>query len=165
MIKPMIAFVAFLWFVEITDRLLFGSSLDQIGPIAQTVGDAALILGAMSGLDPRDATSSPEAVPDYAASLNGSASAASLDGVRIGVPRALLGDGLDPAVHAAIYAALDLLKAKSITWWRRLPKNHALGIACHENSRLLLSRPAIIGFEQYRPRSSKNACDSPDSGK
>ena len=62
-------------------------------------------------------------------------------------------------------AALDLLKAKSITWWRRLPKNHALGIACHENSRLLLSRPAIIGFEQYRPRSSKNACDSPDSGK
>jgi 6-phosphogluconate dehydrogenase (decarboxylating) len=35
-------------------------------------------------------------------------------------------------------AALDLLEAKRITWWRKLPKNHALSIACHENSRFLL---------------------------
>jgi aspartyl-tRNA(Asn)/glutamyl-tRNA(Gln) amidotransferase subunit A len=104
--------------------IAFGSSLDQIGPIAHSVEDAALILAAMAGGDPSDATSSPDAVPDYAALLNGSGSGggaasqsdpASLQGVRIGVPRALLADGLDAAVHAAIHAALDVLKERGAT--------------------------------------------------
>jgi aspartyl-tRNA(Asn)/glutamyl-tRNA(Gln) amidotransferase subunit A len=104
--------------------IAFGSSLDQIGPIAHSVEDAALILAAMAGGDPSDATSSPDAVPDYAALLNGSGAGggaasqsdpASLQGVRIGVPRALLADGLDPSVHAAIHAALDVLKERGAT--------------------------------------------------
>jgi aspartyl-tRNA(Asn)/glutamyl-tRNA(Gln) amidotransferase subunit A len=96
--------------------IAFGSSLDQIGPISHSVEDAALILAAMSGADPCDATSSPEAVPDYASLLNrGSGAGGSLAGVRIGVPRALLADGLDPAVHAAIHAALDVLKERGAT--------------------------------------------------
>ena len=95
--------------------IAFGSSLDQIGPISHSVEDAALILAAMSGGDPCDATSSPEAVPDYAALLNGAGLDSSLNGVRIGVPRALLADGLDPAVHAAIHAALDVLKERGAT--------------------------------------------------
>jgi aspartyl-tRNA(Asn)/glutamyl-tRNA(Gln) amidotransferase subunit A len=98
--------------------IAFGSSLDQIGPISHSVEDAALILAAMSGADPCDATSSPEAVPDYASLLNGSASdggTTGLAGVRIGVPRALLADGLDPAIHAGIHAALDVLKERGAT--------------------------------------------------
>jgi aspartyl-tRNA(Asn)/glutamyl-tRNA(Gln) amidotransferase subunit A len=95
--------------------IAFGSSLDQIGPISHSVEDAALILAAMSGADPCDATSSPEAVPDYASLLNGGSSTTSLSGARIGVPRALLADGLDPAVHAAIHVALDVLKERGAT--------------------------------------------------
>ena len=82
--------------------IAFGSSLDQIGPISHSVEDAALILAAMAGGDPSDATSSPEAVPDYAARSTEALRDTSLKGVRIGVPRALLADGLDAAVHAAI---------------------------------------------------------------
>ena len=51
--------------------IAFGSSLDQIGPISHSVEDAALVLAAMAGADRCDATSSPEAVPDYASLLNG----------------------------------------------------------------------------------------------
>ncbi len=97
--------------------IAFGSSLDQIGPISHSVEDAALILAAMAGGDPCDATSSPEAVPDYASLLTAPARRIhrSLEGVRIGVPRALLADGLDAAVHAAIHAALDVLKERGAT--------------------------------------------------
>ena len=98
--------------------IAFGSSLDQIGPISHSVEDAALVLAAMSGVDPCDATSSPEAVPDYASLLNGGAPALrrpASSGVRIGVPRALLGDGLEASVRDAIHAALDVLKERGAT--------------------------------------------------
>ncbi|HZT75431.1 MAG TPA: Asp-tRNA(Asn)/Glu-tRNA(Gln) amidotransferase subunit GatA [Vicinamibacterales bacterium] len=83
------------------------SSLDQIGPIATRVRDAAALLQAIAGADPADATSAPEAVPEYAAALTGD-----VRGVRIGVPRRLLGEGVDPDVSAAFEAALDALKAR-----------------------------------------------------
>ena len=86
--------------------LAFGSSLDQIGPLTRTVGDAALALGVIAGADPADATTAPEPVPDYTAALTGD-----VRGTRIGVPRALL-EGLDPDVGRVIYAALDLLAAR-----------------------------------------------------
>jgi aspartyl-tRNA(Asn)/glutamyl-tRNA(Gln) amidotransferase subunit A len=96
--------------------IAFGSSLDQIGPISHSVEDAALVLAAMAGGDPCDATSSPEAVPDYAALLTANTSNGDpLNGVRIGVPRALLADGLDREVHAAIHAALEVLKERGAT--------------------------------------------------
>jgi aspartyl-tRNA(Asn)/glutamyl-tRNA(Gln) amidotransferase subunit A len=96
--------------------IAFGSSLDQIGPLSHSVEDAALLLAAMAGGDPCDATSSPEAVPDYASLLGGDSPAGgSLAGTRIGVPRALLAGGLDPAVHAAVHAALDVLKERGAT--------------------------------------------------
>jgi len=59
----------------------FASSLDQIGPFARNARDAALILQAIAGPDPHDSTSSPDPVPDYSESLNGS-----IKGLRIGVP-------------------------------------------------------------------------------
>ena len=60
----------------------FASSLDQIGPLARTVSDAASLLGVISGHDPLDSTSVIAAVPDFAAGLDGEVS-----GLRIGVPR------------------------------------------------------------------------------
>src|SRR5580698_2343812 len=60
----------------------FASSLDQIGPFTKDVRDAATLLGVMSGLDPRDSTSVPQPVPDYAAALTGD-----LKGLKLGLPK------------------------------------------------------------------------------
>ena len=87
--------------------LAFASSLDQIGPLARTVADAALCLTVIAGHDPRDATSSAADVPDYTQALTGD-----MRGLRIGVPRALLGTGVDADVLAAFEAALDVLRER-----------------------------------------------------
>jgi aspartyl-tRNA(Asn)/glutamyl-tRNA(Gln) amidotransferase subunit A len=90
----------------------FASSLDQIGPFARTAADCALLLGAIAGHDPADATSLPEPVPDYLAELDGSAGAEpSLQGLRVGVPREYFAAGIEPGVEAAVRAAIDRLAA------------------------------------------------------
>jgi aspartyl-tRNA(Asn)/glutamyl-tRNA(Gln) amidotransferase subunit A len=82
--------------------IAFASSLDQVGPLARDVGDAALLLRTIAGHDPRDLTSSRRPVDDYLAALDGGAR-----GLRVGVPREWLdGGGLDPGVAASVRAAL-----------------------------------------------------------
>ena len=84
----------------------FASSLDQAGPLARTVADAALLLGAIAGHDPQDATSSPRPVPDYAVALGGD-----IKGLRVGVPREYFVPGMEPGVEAAVRQALADLEA------------------------------------------------------
>jgi aspartyl-tRNA(Asn)/glutamyl-tRNA(Gln) amidotransferase subunit A len=84
--------------------LAFASSLDQIGPLTRTVADAALALSVIAGMDSADATSAPEHVPDYTEALNGDVRT-----LTIGVPRALVDDGVDPEVSAAFKTALERL--------------------------------------------------------
>ncbi len=86
--------------------IAFASSLDQIGPIAGSVQDAALALEVMSGPDPRDATSARRPVEPLAASLDGRAA-----GLRIGVPRDLLETGIDTDVAAAFERSLEVFAA------------------------------------------------------
>jgi len=86
------------------------SSLDQIGPIARTVGDVAVALRVLAGADHADATSAPDPVPDYAAALTGD-----VRGARIGIPRTLLEEGVDPGVSGAVMDALDVLKSRGAT--------------------------------------------------
>lgn len=81
--------------------IAFASSLDQIGPLTRTVKDNAYILNAISGLDHNDFTSSPQAVPDFAADLTGD-----VKGLKIAVPKEYFGDGIDEEVKAAIKAAI-----------------------------------------------------------
>jgi aspartyl-tRNA(Asn)/glutamyl-tRNA(Gln) amidotransferase subunit A len=90
--------------------LAFGSSLDQIGPVTATVHDAALALNVLAGADPMDATSVPEPVPDYTAALTGD-----LRGARVGVPRALLEQGVDGDVSRAVDVALEALRSRGAT--------------------------------------------------
>jgi aspartyl-tRNA(Asn)/glutamyl-tRNA(Gln) amidotransferase subunit A len=90
--------------------LAFASSLDQIGPFGRTVGDAALALSVLAGHDPADATTATEPVPDYMAALTGSAK-----GIRIGVPRAFVSDGVDPDVRRTFDEALETLRAAGAT--------------------------------------------------
>lgn len=85
----------------------FGSSLDQIGPMARSVGDCALLLNAISGYDPLDSTSAPVEVPDYVKTLG----ADNLKGLRIGLPKEYhASEGLDPEVKAAVDQAIAKLK-------------------------------------------------------
>ena len=85
--------------------LAFASSLDQIGPFARTVADAALALQVLAGADRCDATTANELVPDFSAALTGD-----VTGVRIGVPRAFVTDGVQDQVRQAYEAALDTLR-------------------------------------------------------
>ncbi len=85
----------------------FASSLDQIGPLARSVSDAALLLGVIAGHDPKDATSISRPVPDYGAVLTGS-----LEGVRLGLPKEMLGDdGTDPETLERVRDAVALLES------------------------------------------------------
>ena len=84
----------------------YGSSLDQIGPLASHVIDAALLLGAISGGDALDATSAHEPTPDYVAALTDEAVARRMAGLKIGVPREYFGAGLEAETEAAVRAAL-----------------------------------------------------------
>ncbi len=83
----------------------FASSLDQIGPFARSARDAALLLQAVAGPDPRDATCSPRSVPDYSAGLNGS-----IKGLRIGVPKEYWVEGTQPGVVEAVRADIEKLR-------------------------------------------------------
>ncbi len=85
--------------------IAFASSLDQCGPLTRSVADCALVLGALAGHDPRDATSVDLPVPDYAASLTGD-----VKGLRLGVPREYFVAGMEPGVEAAVRAAIDVLR-------------------------------------------------------
>ncbi|MCA9245140.1 MAG: Asp-tRNA(Asn)/Glu-tRNA(Gln) amidotransferase GatCAB subunit A, partial [Phycisphaerales bacterium] len=85
----------------------FGSSLDQIGPIATNVTDAALVLRAIAGHDPMDSTSVPREVDDYFAALSDDALSDAAGALRIGVPGEFFGDGLDAEIRAAVVDAIE----------------------------------------------------------
>jgi aspartyl-tRNA(Asn)/glutamyl-tRNA(Gln) amidotransferase subunit A len=85
--------------------IAFASSLDQIGPFARTVEDAAIMLEAISGRDPMDATSVPIDVPHYVDSFRGD-----LNGVRVGVAREYSVDGMEPGVDSAVRASIGQLE-------------------------------------------------------
>ena len=85
--------------------IAFASSLDQGGPIARTAEDAALLLNAMAGFDPRDSTSLDRPVPDYTATL-----ANDIRGLRIGLPREYFGEGLSAEVARTVEAAVAEFK-------------------------------------------------------
>jgi aspartyl-tRNA(Asn)/glutamyl-tRNA(Gln) amidotransferase subunit A len=82
--------------------IAFASSLDQAGPMARSAQDAATMLQAMAGFDPRDSTSAEESVPDYAEALD-----TDLTGLRIGLPKEYFGVGLDPDIGAAVEMAVE----------------------------------------------------------
>ncbi len=84
--------------------IAFASSLDQAGPFTRDVTDAALLLQAMQGADPADATSLGHPEPVRAPG------ATDLRGVRLGVPDELTGEGIEPGVQASFDASLDLAR-------------------------------------------------------
>ena len=82
----------------------FASSLDQAGPFARTVQDAAALLELVAGHDPRDSTSIPEGPPDLLAGIDGG-----IDGMRIGVVKEFRGEGIQPGVRTRVDEAYERL--------------------------------------------------------
>ena len=87
--------------------LAFASSLDQIGPFAETVDDVAQVFEVIGGADRHDATSSRETMPDVLAALDGN-----VKGLRIGVPRAFLAEGIDDDVLRAFNEGVRVLESR-----------------------------------------------------
>ncbi len=83
----------------------FASSLDQAGPVARTVEDAAILLGSMSGFDAKDSTSADVAVPDFAAACR-----RGVKGLRIGVPREYRSEGMPAEIEALWQQGLGWLR-------------------------------------------------------
>ena len=88
----------------------FASSLDQAGPIARTVEDAALMLGSMAGFDPKDSTSVELAVPDFAAAVE-----RGVKGLVIGIPREYRMDGMPAEIEKLWQQGIEWLKAEGAT--------------------------------------------------
>jgi len=88
----------------------FASSLDQIGPLADSTKTAAHILQTIAGFDPNDSTSVDMEVPDYVANLENS-----VEGMKIGVPVEYFGEGLNEEIRAAINTIVNKLKKQNIT--------------------------------------------------
>jgi aspartyl-tRNA(Asn)/glutamyl-tRNA(Gln) amidotransferase subunit A len=84
----------------------FASSLDQAGPMTRSVKDAALMLQAMAGHDPKDSTSAPVAVPDFAAAVG-----QSIRGMKVGIPREYRVDGMPADIEALWQQGIAWLKA------------------------------------------------------
>jgi aspartyl-tRNA(Asn)/glutamyl-tRNA(Gln) amidotransferase subunit A len=88
----------------------FASSLDQAGPMTRTVRDAAIMLGAMAGHDPKDSTSANLPAPDFEAALG-----RGVKGLRIGIPKEYRPDGLNAEVAGLWDRGMDWLRAAGAT--------------------------------------------------
>ncbi|MCX7962445.1 MAG: amidase [Burkholderiales bacterium] len=137
-------------------------SMDTVGPLARTVEDCALLLQAIAGNDPLDATSSPLPVPDYVADLE-----RPVEGLRIGVPRRYFYDGVDPAIERPVRESLDVFAALGcriveVDLPDLEPWNHAgtaiiAAEAAALHARWLRERPQDYS-EQLRARLELGAC-------
>jgi aspartyl-tRNA(Asn)/glutamyl-tRNA(Gln) amidotransferase subunit A len=88
----------------------YASSLDQVGPFARTVADAADVLSVIAGHDRRDSTSVPLPVPNYAAALSGD-----IRGLRVGIPREYFVEGTSPDVEDSVRSAISCLERQGAT--------------------------------------------------
>jgi len=87
--------------------IAFGSSLDQIGPFARSVEDAALLLSVIAGFDPKDSTSANVEVPDYSKAIG-----QSIKGLRIGIPKEFFDEGLSKDIKRNVEEAIKLLEGE-----------------------------------------------------
>jgi aspartyl-tRNA(Asn)/glutamyl-tRNA(Gln) amidotransferase subunit A len=106
--------------------IAFASSLDHVAPFALDIVDTALLLGAVAGHDPLDATSVEVPVPDYAAALAGG-----VKGLKVGVPDEYFGAGLDPEIEGAVRAAIDVLRDLGATIERVSLPTTGYGVATY----------------------------------
>jgi len=130
--------------------IAFASSLDQIGPMAWTARDCAMMLNSIAGHDGYDATSAQTAVPDYVAGLGGS-----LKGLRVGIPRELFVDGMQKGTEQAVRESIRVLQDLGATIKEiSLPNSpHALPVYYIVATAEASSNLARFDGVRYGPRS------------
>jgi aspartyl-tRNA(Asn)/glutamyl-tRNA(Gln) amidotransferase subunit A len=104
----------------------FASSLDQIGPLTVDVTDSALVLNAIAGYDPADSTSLKREIPDYTKALD-----ENVTGLRVGVVKEMMAEGIEPSVSEAVRVAARVLEraGATIDWDASLPSTkYALAV-------------------------------------
>jgi len=106
----------------------FASSLDQVGPMARTVEDAAAVYQVIAGLDPHDSTTSPRPLGDCLADVR---AAQDLKGVRLGLPKEYFAEGLDPEVERLTRAAVEQCRGLGAEIVDVDLPNSKYGIACY----------------------------------
>lgn len=89
--------------------IAFASSLDQIGPITKNVTDAAIMLNAIAGNDPKDSTSAPIDVPDFTKALG-----QKIKGLKIGIPKEYFIEGMDKDVEDSVRSAIEKLESLGV---------------------------------------------------
>ena len=106
--------------------IAFASSLAQIGPMTKDVTDAALVLGAIAGHDPRDSTSIKIEIPDYTQALK-----EDIKGLRLGVPREYFGQGTQPGLREAMKKSLKVLEGLGATLEETSLPTTEYALACY----------------------------------
>ncbi|NUP98911.1 MAG: Asp-tRNA(Asn)/Glu-tRNA(Gln) amidotransferase subunit GatA [Armatimonadetes bacterium] len=139
--------------------IAMASSLDQVGPFARTVKDAALVLESIAGRDERDATSTSRPVPSYAAVCG-----QDIEGLRVGVPREYFIEGMQPEVEQAVRAAvaeLERLGAEAVeislphteyalpTYYLIMPCEVSANLARFDGIRYGVPQPGETMWEAY----------------
>jgi aspartyl-tRNA(Asn)/glutamyl-tRNA(Gln) amidotransferase subunit A len=137
----------------------FASSLDQAGPMTRSVEDAAIMLGVMAGHDPKDSTSAPVAVPDFAAALSGD-----IRGLRIGIPKEYRVDGMPVEIErlwdqgvqwlkeagaTPVEISLPLTKYALATYYIIAPAEASANLARYDGVRFGLRVPGATLDELY----------------
>lgn len=136
--------------------IAFASSLDQGGVIAVSAEDCAMVLEAMAGHDPRDATCSVEAVPAWTAQLQ---DRRGVSGLRIGVPEEFFADGLDEGVAVAVRAALAEFESQGARLVPiSLPKQ-SLGISAYY---IVAPAEASSNLSRFDGVRFGHRCDNPE---
>jgi aspartyl-tRNA(Asn)/glutamyl-tRNA(Gln) amidotransferase subunit A len=111
--------------------IAYGSSLDQIGPLATSVTDAALLLDVIAGPDPRDSTCSPQPAPPVLPTLSDPALREFAQSLRIGIPREYFSEGLDTDVAATIQDAIKALARAGAKFTDVSLPNTRFGVAAY----------------------------------
>ena len=104
----------------------FASSMDQIGPMARSVEDAALISEIAAGIDPKDSTSIDHPVPEYSKEMK-----RGVEGMKVGLPREYFAEGLDPEVRARIDFVVSELKKSGVQFNEISMPHTDYAIACY----------------------------------
>ena len=141
----------------------YASSLDQIGPFGKNVTDAAILLGAIAGYDPRDSTSVDTPVPEYHANLHFSDDV--LRGLRVGVPKEYFIPGMQPEVESSVRKAVEVLASLGAevrqvslphtglalpVYYMIAPAEASANLARYDGIRYGLSVPADTLWDSYR---------------
>ena len=138
----------------------YASSLDSVGPLANSVEDVAAALTVMAGVDTSDSTSAPVDVPDFAPAVT-----RGVEGLRVGVPAEFMGEGLDPEIRARLEEQLGVLESGGALIREVTLPHTSYGIAAYYVLATAEASSNLARYDgvRYGHRSAMNPADGRES--